>query len=440
MDFSSFQSARLIPVTGIKGDLDQERRATSAFLAVLSAVPDFAKSVLKTAGAPAGKIETFIEPEFEVGEKRIRPDGLISIERGGRRWVALVEVKTGKNILAADQLNSYLEIIRLNKFDALITISNEVLTLSGTHPTSGLDARKMRNVALTHLSWIRLITLAIVQSEFTTVKDPDQAWILRELIRFLQHDASGANEFDDMGPNWVGVRDGVVAGTVISSDKRLSEVIQSFESLLRFAAFKLSARLGVIATEVTPKIAKDDPKKHITAEIAGFIASKSLSGAIKVPGACSDLTVVADLRASQVIYSLTLSAPREGKNSTRLNWLLKQLKEAPEQLRIEIFTKHSRQPDSSTLLSVARPDPSKILPDASKEIVSFTLSLALKMGSKRGNGSGSFIGNLVDGIETFYGTVMQPLKPWQSKAPKLSETITELIPAEMKQSASQGQE
>lgn len=41
MDTSEFQPARLIPITGIKGDQEQELRATSALLAVLSAVPEF---------------------------------------------------------------------------------------------------------------------------------------------------------------------------------------------------------------------------------------------------------------------------------------------------------------------------------------------------------------------------------------------------------------
>ena len=99
VDFSRFQKARLIPVTGIKGDQDQERRATSALLAVLTAVPAFAETLLRPFGAPKGHVEAFIEPEFKVNNQKIRPDGLIAVSWGKRRWVALVEVKTGKNCL-----------------------------------------------------------------------------------------------------------------------------------------------------------------------------------------------------------------------------------------------------------------------------------------------------------------------------------------------------
>jgi hypothetical protein len=428
MDFSKYQEARLIPVTGVKGDQDQERRATSAFLAVLVGVPDLARTLLKIAGAPVGKVQTYIEPEFEVAEKKIRPDGLISVERAGKRWVALVEVKTSKNILKADQLNSYLEIARLNKFDALITISNEVLTLSGQHPTEGIDARKLRSTTLTHFSWIRIITECLIQSEHRGVKDQDQAWILKELIRFLQADASGANEFDDMGQNWVGVREAISTGSISSSDKRLGEVVHKYESLMRFVAFKLSARLGVQAREVAPKLAKDDPKKYLSLATQNFVQDRALSGRISVPGAASDIEVVADLRANQVLCQVQITAPNEGRSLTRINWLLKQLADAPKTTRIEVFVKNGRQAAEVSLLSDALVDPKKLIPSGDREIVSFKITTVAKMGSKRGSGSGSFIDSVTGAVETTYGSILQGIRPWAVKAPKLSEAVVDLIP------------
>jgi hypothetical protein len=47
---------------------------------------------------------------------------------------------------------------------------------------------------------------AVMQKEFRGVADPDQAWILGELIRYLEHSRSGAMEFEDMGESWVAVR------------------------------------------------------------------------------------------------------------------------------------------------------------------------------------------------------------------------------------------
>jgi hypothetical protein len=52
-----------------------------------------------------------------------------------------------------------------------------------------------------------VITETIVQHRFRGIDDPDQAWILGELIAYLDHEKSGASGFQDMGDKWVKVRD-----------------------------------------------------------------------------------------------------------------------------------------------------------------------------------------------------------------------------------------
>jgi hypothetical protein len=79
-----WQPARLIPTSGINGADEQETRATSALLAVLPVVRDFASTLLKPFGAPtSGSLETFIEvPLRTTDERTVRPDGLIRAARG----------------------------------------------------------------------------------------------------------------------------------------------------------------------------------------------------------------------------------------------------------------------------------------------------------------------------------------------------------------------
>lgn len=50
------------------------------------------------------------------------------------------------------------------------------------------------------------------------------------------------------------------------------------------------------------------------------------------------------------------------------------------------------------------------------------------MGTKRASGGGGFIDSVVDLFELTYGEVLQPIKPWQEPAPKLSEKVEDLIP------------
>ena len=61
MSEETWHEARLIPTSGISGAEEQERRATSALLAVMGVVKEFSKAVLGPLGAPAGTVETFIE-------------------------------------------------------------------------------------------------------------------------------------------------------------------------------------------------------------------------------------------------------------------------------------------------------------------------------------------------------------------------------------------
>ena len=51
-----WHAARLIPAVGIKGQSEQEMRATSSLLAVMVAVPDFGREIVSRLGAPAGRI------------------------------------------------------------------------------------------------------------------------------------------------------------------------------------------------------------------------------------------------------------------------------------------------------------------------------------------------------------------------------------------------
>src|SRR3954470_23731311 len=87
--------ARLIPTVGIRGQDEQERRATSSLLAVMRAVPEFGHALLKDLGAPKwALIETFTEVRFKDPDGKLHiPDGAIVCQRGKKRWTCLVEVK-----------------------------------------------------------------------------------------------------------------------------------------------------------------------------------------------------------------------------------------------------------------------------------------------------------------------------------------------------------
>jgi hypothetical protein len=406
MDEKSWNVARLIPTSGINGAEEQERRATSALLAVMGSVKEFGRVLTGPLGAPSGQLETFIEVPFDLAGKRIFPDGLIRVRRGSKSWTALVEVKTGTNELATQQLENYLDVARENGFDALITISNELPPSPGVHPTA-VDGRKLRKVAIYHWSWTEVLTQAVMQKEYRGVADPEQAWILGELVRYLEHPKSGAMSFEDMGPQWVPVRDAVQASTLRASDKAALDVASSFDALIRFAALRLGRRLGAEVTPVLTRAEVANPASRLAALSSGLVKTGVFAAALRIPNAVSDLTIVVDMRSSKITCSFDIDAPREGRSTTRINWLLRQLKDSHGALRIEAHFARDRA-DAAELLRDVRENPAKL-----------AIAHVSNAGSKRSTGRGGFIDSVLDAVDASYEEIGQRLKAWAATPPRL---------------------
>ncbi len=437
-----WNAARLIPTSGINGAEEQERRATSALLAVMSSVKEYGRALTARFGAPAGGMETFIEVPFMLGEKKIFPDGLIRVKWGKKLWTALVEVKTGANELQREQLENYLDVAREHRFDALITISNEIPPAAGVHPTV-VDKRKLKSVSLYHLSWTEVLVAAVMQQEVRGVADPDQAWILGELIRYLEHPKSGAVELSDMGPSWVPVRDAVIAGTLRRTDKDAAQLAARFDALLRFATLKLGQRLGADVTQVLSKTETANPALRVATLTEMLVNEGKLSGAIRIPNTVSTLKLTVDVRASQVTGSFSISAPGEGKPTTRINWLLRQLKEAPETLRIEAFAARQRG-GNAELLRTVRENPSVLITDPGKELKSFTVTLIGKMGTNRLAGRNGLIDSVMEGVVNSYDLIGQHLKDWTAAPPRLRKPdeviVDDALPSDIPSAALSSQD
>lgn len=414
----AWHGARLIPTSGISGADEQERRATSALLAVMAAVKEFGRAITGPLGAPAGNLESFIEVPFRLGDHKHFPDGLIRITRGSRTWVCLVEVKTGSNQLEATQLEAYLDIAREHEFDGLLTISNEIPPMAGTHPTV-IDKRKLKKVALHHLSWTQVLTEAVMQKVHRGVSDPDQAWILGELIRYLEHPRSGAMEFEDMGTSWVTVRDAVAAGTLRSTDKGAAEIASRWDQLIRYACLRLGRRLGVEVQPVLSRKEIAEPGLRAQVLVSSLATEGRLDGSLRIPNTIGPITICTDVRAGRVTVSADIDAPRDGRALTRVNWLIRQLKAAPEALRVDCFAVHSRGGSTSELLRDVRENPGLLIADPKREPRTFRLALSAPMGSKRGQGRGSFVGAVLDLVDLFYESTVQTIKPWSAAPPKL---------------------
>lgn len=412
-----WQQARLIPTSGINGQEEAERRATSALLAVVGAVREFGTAVVRPLGAPGGAVGTYIEVPFKTGERTCYPDGVLEVTRAGRTWTALVEVKTGSADLERPQVETYLDVARDNGFDVVLTVSNQMAPAPGVHPID-VDKRKVRKVALHHLSWAEILTIAVQQRVHRGVSDPEQAWILGELIRYLEHPKSGALDFSDMGSSWVSVREAVATGTLRPNDKGLAEVVSRWEQLLRFAALRLGRELGADVQVQLSRREVADPTLRLTSQTQALVSSGLLSGSLRIPDTIAPLDVIADLRSGRVTVSVDIDAPREGRAATRVNWLVRQLADAPDGLRLDAFATGARA-STSDLLRVVRENPATLIADPKRDLRMFRVAAVSPLGTKRGTGRGGFIDSVLAAVDGFYEAVVQQMRPWVARAPQL---------------------
>jgi hypothetical protein len=410
--------ARLIPVAGIRGQEEQEIRAASSLLAVMGAVSEFGRALLKEIGAPAGRISTYTEvPLKDSAGKTLRPDGAIIVERGKTSWRCLVEVKTGNVPLGSEQISGYLDLAREHGFQAVLTISNQITGSSEDVPVT-VDRRKLRSVQLLHLSWWRILTTAIMEHQHRGIRDPDQAWILGELIAYLEHEKSGAVGFEDMGQNWVQVRNAARDGTVRPADPGVKDVVDRWEQFVEYLCLGLSQDLGVPV--VSAQSRARDGQAWADSLLKSLESDGVLSGSFKVPGAVGPIEVEADLRARLTRASVKLTAPKDGRPQTRISWILRQLKKAPDDLRVEVHFARTKE-TTALLLKDVQADPKALLSpsDPKREPRSFTLSLARPLGTKRGRGERSFVLETRRQVVSFYSDLVEGLAAWRPKAPKM---------------------
>ena len=434
MSEDSWHRARLIPVSGLGGREEKERRAASALLAVLGAVKEFGRSVLGGLGAPAGPVEVFCEVPFKLADgQKVRVDGLVRIIRGKKTWTMLVEVKTGSAELGQEQVEAYLDVAKEQGFDGLLTISNQIVGGAGQHPVQ-VSKVKTRMVQLSHLSWVRILSEAHMVKEHQGVSEPDQAWILGELIRYLEYEGSGALTFDDMGQHWVAIRSAARNGTLGLRDKGIEESAARWDQLIQFLCLTLSARLGEQVRPVLSRKELADPDSRITALTTELVEAGTLSGAIKIPNAVGPIYLKAYLRRMMAQVSVEVGAPELKRHTARLNWLLRQIRNAPPEMRIDVAFAH-RSATMSELLGQVIENPKSVLMDASHPPRSFTLTLAQDIGSKRKAGRRGFITDVSALLDRFYRDVVQDLAEWTPPPPQLSSTdaapeLKEAVPAE----------
>lgn len=435
LDFESDQvrghEVRLFPTVRIGTDREAELRATAALCSMVRAVSEFGRAIVKAAGGPAGKITCYTEisiPGEVPTEPTFRPDAVIRVVRGQTEWRALLEVKVGDNPLEQEQFDNYHRIAKAAGFNAVITISNQSADSDG-HPPLLIDGRRLRSCEVTHLSWDSLLSKAQVLANTQGVEDADQHWMLSEWIRYVGDPCSRIVAPATLGDHWNEVLSAAREGNLGAAVRFLPETFENWESFLNKVALRLRAQLGV---DVERKMARADKK-----DVAGFVKrgledlakTGTLCGALRVPDAAGDITVAVNLASRAVRYGLDVSPPTDGRAQTRVNWLLRQLKdqETPKDCVIRVDWDQGRV-CSQARLSDAQADVSCLLRDAHQKPVPadaqpkrFCIEWTTTLAKGKARSTAPVLEGIAADLEFFYRHVVEGLVPYTPKAPRLPD-------------------
>ncbi|MEU5250574.1 TerD family protein [Streptomyces longwoodensis] len=401
----SWRPARLFPVSALKSDRDRETRATSVLLSVMAQVPEFGRRLTAGFGAPAGRMETFTEVSLPHGDTPRRPDGVLRVERAGKLWTALVETKTNGNALRTEQVQAYMDIAARRGYEAVVTLSNDVALEGSPLVEVKTDGRRKHKVALWHLSWAEVAHQAQMLIRHEGVGNSAHAWLLQELLHYLQHENSGCHGFQNMGAAWVPVRKGIDDETLCQGDPRALEVVESWERLIRQVCLGLGGELGQKVLPVRRARRGADPGERRARMADELCRDGRLHAEVLIEGAPGVLTVAADLRTGKLRTSLEVPAPEQGYP---LNWvkrLVRRLAEAPADLHVETLVEGDGGGPRGTLERL-RPEPADLLPKNGARITGFRLSLFKGMGSTRGNAETGFIRSVDDAVHRFHDGVV----------------------------------
>ena len=416
---ASGELARLVPVA-----TRPELRNTCVTCAMLMAVEEFAEALLGPLWAPTGKrakVKVWVEPVFKStkNDNKDRPDALIVVDNGRREWRALVEAKAKNMDLDSGQVERYLDIAKAQGIEAVITISNQFVATPTQSPCD-INRQKLKKVSLFHWSWSYLKTEAKIQLSKSAVSDPDQAYMLDEYVRYLEHDSASVSEFEQMGKEWVEACKLYFAKSKLDKKSPLGvAVVSDWDELMRCTALLLSRKLETNVTTLLTAKERRDPNGRLEMLQSSFIASGELKSRLEVPNAASPIFVGADLTGRSVTVSMTVDAPRDRKRaSAAVTWLLRQLSKTEGDGIMLVARWPGRTQETCAELSRVREDLDALVGDRKGQLPrSFEIRAVSDLGGKftqRRN----FVPELVSCVTGFYEAVGQHVVPWQAPPPK----------------------
>ena len=415
--------ARLIPTVA---DSKKEERLVSILLATLSVTRPFAEQVLNCAVKvrKTSKLSTYTEVEFPASDKhgKERPDGILILSTRKDRWTALLEAKTDNAKIDEEQMERYAVIAREYGIDAVITLSNQLVSLP-THIPYSIPKKFMRSCQFFHLSWISVLTQAELVLKDNDELNPEQAYILGEMVRFFENPQSGIKRFDQMNEEWrpliLGIREGQ---RYARTSPEIENTVASWHQEERDICLILNRRVGKHIGIRLPHKYQSDPDLRLRKDSDLLATSQELYSGFRIPNAVSDLDVTVNLERRTISCSMELDAPEDRqRTSARINWLVRQLKNVDgSDVIIRAFWHRGRKPTQAKLSEI-RDHPKCLENEGPGTVLKKFEILIVRDLAGRFSRRKTFIEDVEKLVPEFYERIGQHLRPWIPPPPKIDK-------------------
>ena len=422
--------ARLIPSLA---QSQKEQRLTSVFLATMAVVRPFAVQLLHGWGQRVSKtsrLTTYTEVEFPAssGDGVQRPDGILVLTTGRRRWTAILEAKADNAVVAEDQVESYGEIALEYEIDALITVSNQLVAVPSHVPYSIRNRKVANKVDFFHTSWVSVRTVARLILRGEEEVDREQKYILEEMTRYLESKNSGLRAFDQMNEEW---RDLVLG---IRRDNKfqprtpeIEQTVTSWHQETRDLCLILSRRTGERVDLRLSRKHRTKPELRLLDECTRLSESHELSCTLVVPNAASNIEVTVDLDRRTIACSMQLKARGDRKTArARINWVVRQLQPkrgqesaiSEEMCVVRAFWP-GRAASTQATLAELKANPGCLATERAGLLPTRFEVRMIADAAGRFSGRRTFIADLEDLVPKFYDQVGQHLRAWVEPPPPI---------------------
>ncbi|MBT4922800.1 MAG: hypothetical protein HON23_07325 [Rickettsiales bacterium] len=326
----------LFPTSG-----QPEQILRNIFLSCLTAVKPLRENLLRSiSGSITNKSATLHSFDEVKTSEKDRPDSLIVITTGKGNpvisWGALIETKL-KQDLCPEQLKRYAKTAKEWGCD-LITISNDLSS----------KITKLGSCNYHHWSWVYIERVILGILEERESHDPEQVYILEELLKYMDSDKVDVSHFNSMGKFWK------EDAKVINEDhlKIKNEHIERVSSL--WVQEERDICLQVYKSSLRNKDSKDNklscsikidtkPSKNRSDEIIENLKNKrELESTFVCLNTKLRTLLNIDFRSTRATIKVAVEPEKEKKAIGQITSLLKQLDKSGLEDQIKIGVKYGK--------------------------------------------------------------------------------------------------